>query len=214
MTTKQMSLARALVELKKASERIDHAIKTGTYVSYTIGKDTKQKTATNETVPELTAKILASYQKVSSLITNREQLKAKIVLSNATTQVKILGRSITVAEAIELKSTVQFRKNFLNQMVHQLTTVRNFAEKSNATLEAAIDKQLETLYGSEKAKIDEATLKSIGEVQRTQKELTALDPLNVMEKIEKLRGEIEDIESELNFVLSESNAQTTISVEL
>lgn len=211
--TQTMSVTRALVELKRLNERITTAIQSGKFVSRTIGKETYKKVAgTVDTVAETTRRIQASFDTVDALILNREKIKSAIVMSNATTKVTILKREVTVAEAIELKSTIGFRELYLQCLRQQLVNETTLVEKSNVLMETAIEVSLNTVYSSEKGKVDADTLKMISDPQKNQKESALLDPAKIQDRIDKLTSEISDLTSELDFTLSESNAKTLITV--
>lgn len=209
----QMSITRALVELKKLNDRINAAIHSGRYVCRTVGKNanTKLVDATG-TVDQMKTKIQASYDTVDALIGNRERIKAAIVLSNATTMVQVMGRTISVAEAIELKSTVALRQTYVTMMRTQLMRETAEVNKINALLDVTIETSLNAIYGSEKSKIDENTYKSVAGPQKEQKEAALLDPCKIDDRIAKMTAEIEEINSELDFTLSESNARTVVEV--
>lgn len=209
----QMSITRALVELKKLNDRINTAIQSGKFISRTVGKNTNAKLAEGlGTVDQMKAKIQASFDAVDSLIANRERIKAAIVLSNATTMVQVLGRTITVAEAIELKSTVALRQSYLTLMRTQLMRETASVNSVNIALDATIEASLNAIYGSEKSKIDENTYKSVAGPQKEQKEAALLDPCKIEDRIVKLTEEIEELSSSLDFTLSESNARTIVEV--
>ena len=55
---------------------------------------------------------------------------------------------------------------------------------------------------------------AVAEPQRAQKEAVLLDPKGIVSFIKKYEDEVTDVQSELDFTLSESNASTTIEVEL
>lgn len=214
MTTKQsMSITRALVELKRLNDRINTAVQSGKYVARTVGKEQFQKVAqSNDTVSEMTKSIQASFDLVDSLISNREKIKSAIVMSNAMTKVKVLNREMSIAEAIELKSTIQFRTSYLNSLITQFTRESNEVEKANVLMESAIELSLNTIYAGEKSKINEDILKTISEPQKQQKENKLLDPAKIELRIAKLREDIGDLSSELDSTLSESNSRTIIEV--
>lgn len=209
----QMSITRALVELKKLNDRIAGAVQNGKFISRTVGKNANIKLAdATGTVDQMKAKIQASFDTVDSLIGNRERIKAAIVLSNATTMVQVLGRTISVAEAIELKSTVTLRQSFLTVLRSQLMRETVAVNSVNTALDATIETSLNAIYGSEKSKIDENTYKSVAGPQKEQKEAALLDPCKIEDRIVKLTEEIEELSSSLDFTLSESNARTIIEV--
>ena len=215
MATQQISVTRALVELKRLDERISKAISGGQFVARTIGRDNHKKVVgSTASVTETEQKIQGSFDKVQSLIANREAMKSAIVMSNAKTMVTILGKTVSVAEAIELKSTVGFRTQYLNTMRQQLTSERNQVDKSAILLDAEIETSLNTLYGADSKKIDAETLKSVSDVKKNQKEQALLDSGKIEDKMAAVEADILNLSSELDFVLSESNAKTVISVEL
>lgn len=211
----KISVTRALVELKRLDERIAKAISGGQFIARTIGRDTKQKVVgSTDSVVDVEKKIQGSFDKVNALIVNRERMKSAIVMSNARTQVTILGKLVSVAEAIELKSTVAFRNMYLSVLRQQLTAERNQVEKSAIQLDAEIETSLNTLYGADSKKIDAETLKSVSDVKKNQKEQALLDSGKIDEKIAAVEADILNLTSELDFVLSESNAKTVIEVEM
>lgn len=208
-----MSITRALVELKRMNDRITTAINQGRFVARTVGQRTHQKIAGHtETVEAMKARIQSSFDSVDGLIAQRERIKAAIVLSNASTLVTLLGRSISVAEAIELKGTVVYRKSYLNSLRSQLMRENLEIEKNNVALENSIDLSLKAVYGAEKSKIDASLVAAITMPQHEQKLAALFDPLKIEDKIAKIEKEVADLESEVDFTLSESNAKTLIEV--
>ena len=215
MTMQKISVTRALVELKRLDERIGKAISGGLFVARTVGRDSNKKVAgSSDSVTAVEQRIQGSFDKVTSLIANRERIKSALVLSNATTRVTVMGRTMTVAEAIELKSTVTFRTTYMSTLRHQLLQERAQVERANIALEAEIETSLNTLYGADRAKIDAETVKSVGDVKRSQKEVALLDTGKIEAKIEAVEADILNLSSELDFVLSESNAKTELEVDL
>jgi len=214
MTTPQtMSITRALVELKRLNDRIETAIQSGKFVSRTVGKGIYKKVVgSNDTPDQMKNKIQASFDTVDSLIANRQRIKSAIVMSNAVTTVVVSGQILSVAEAIEMKSTVAFRNLYLHTLRSQQVSETKAIEAANATLDASIEAMITTICGAEKSKIDVTTLATISEPQKEQKEAAILDPSKIEDRIAKLTEEISVLSSELDFTLSESNARTIITV--
>lgn len=99
-----ISITRALSELKLLDKRILKGIKDADFLSYEINKKNVLKTF--EPKEQL--------QSVEDLIARRSTLKSKIMESNASTKVKIAGKEMLVIEAIEMKETIQYKKQLLN----------------------------------------------------------------------------------------------------
>lgn len=209
-----MSITRALVTLKTLNSQIESAIASGKFVSRTIGKNQFRKVfGSTDSVEAMSAKIQSSFDTVDGLIARRTRIKSAIVLSNATTKVTVLGQEMTVAECIDLKSTVEFRKIYLSVLRAQLAREMVDVEKANAVLQAGIDTSMNAIYGSEKTKVTEDAYKQVSNPQKEQKEAELLDPLRIETKIQALSDEILQLESELDFLLSEHNSRTTIEVD-
>lgn len=216
--TQTMSVTRALVELKTLNDKINRAIVGGVYVGLQTGTADKAKFSNSNFTTHFASKVEAegkikgSFDSVESLVNRRQAIKSAIILSNANTNVTFGGKTITVAEAIELKSTVEFRKSFLINLQGQLSHATNNMTTRNVALEAKIDKLLETSYGSEKTKVDAAVVEAISKPQRDTNSVSLFDPLDIQSKIDSQRELLDQLESELDFTLSESNARTTIVV--
>lgn len=209
-----ISITRALVELKRYDQRIAQALQ-AKFIERTIGQgDNRKVPFSTESVADVEKNIRASYDKVDALLANRAKVKSAIVLSNANTKVKVLDQEVTVAEAIEMKTSVQNRKHYVNTLRSQLQSFRQVVDSDNQKLQTKIDSSLDKIYGTEKAKIDAEMVKLVSEPQMKLHESKLLDPAGIEKRIEKLQAEITEIETELDFALSESNARTEISVDL
>lgn len=212
MTT--ISITRALVLLKTLNQQIENAISNGKFIARTVGKNQFRKVfGTNDSVEAMTAKIQASFDTVDSLIARRTKIKSAIVLSNANTRVTVMGQDLTVAECIDLKSTIEFRKMYLTVLRSQLARELVDVEKSNIVLQAAIDTSMAAIYGSEKSKVTEDVYKQVSNPQKEQKECELLNPQKIEQRIQKQEKEIIELGSEMDFLLSESNARTTIEID-
>jgi len=208
-----MSITRGLTELKRLNSRIEHAISQGKYVATTQGANKFKKIlGSSDSLEAMTAKIQASFDAVDSLIENRQAIKSAIVISNAQTFVTLMGCSMTVAEAIELKSTVAYRKLYLGTLQRQFIAASTSVDKANSQLDVTIDTLLTTVYGADKSKATPEAFQAVAGPQREQKQCEVFDPRKIELKIERLTEEISVIEAELDIVLSEQNAKSMITI--
>lgn len=214
MNTTKMSVTRALAELKRLATRIERETLGGTYVSYTVGLGNQQKmTSGSLNVTDTLAKIQGSYDTVNSLIDNRQKIKAAILASNSVTLVAIGGKEMTVASAIEWKNSVVFKKALLTELRKQYLMVTKAVDTANEKLEAAIELMVTNVLGaSDKSKVDASAFDTIAVPQRNAKSAKFLDPMEIQKQIKELEEEISLVETELDFVLSTSNAKTEIEV--
>ena len=210
-----MTITRALVTLKRLDERIQRAIDTGVFVGKVVGKGQHRKVVDSSgTLEDLENKIIGSYDTIEQLFKNREKLKSAIISSNAMTYVTIGHRSLTVAEAIALKETLPYRKHYLSTLRQQRLVALKAVDTANAALQTSLDNMLNTYLDGDKSKLDPAFHDTMIAPQREKKEMSLLTPVNIDARIAELEEEIGDLESEIDFVLSESNARTTIAVYL
>jgi ribosomal protein L17 len=215
MTTVQtMEVSRALAELKRLDDKITRAISSSTFVGVQVGLNDKAQVhnAKGTTVDQLKATIQGAYDSVTELFNQRSKIKAAIVKSNAVTLVKVGAVEMTVAEAIELKRSIENKRNLLNIMKKQSASAQQVIAQLDATLEAAIDSNLKTLYGSDKTKQDKDAYDFVAKPQRDTKAPSLIDPIKLVDKIALVEEEVSLVDTELDFTLSISNAKTLIEV--
>lgn len=207
----KFTVTRGLAELKTLTARIQTAIATGTYVAAVRGK---KEVPLNSAVTkdELTATIQKSLQSVSDLIKRRDAIKRAIIVSNGKTVVKIGNDEMTVAEAIERKSSIQFQSQLISTLQAQYMQATTQVNGQNQRVEADIEKRVIAVYGNDKGKVSKDQYDLIAEAVKGDNEAKLLDPLKVADKIADLRKEYEDFVTEVDFVLSESNARTDIEI--
>lgn len=208
MTTKQITVHAALGELKKISQRIDKAI----YNSRFIGakKISADKVSdTTMSVDDFTIDSVGSYQSITDLIALRDKIKSAIVLSNATTKLTVGEVEMTVAEAIEYKTSIQFKKNLLQRMKSQYIESVAQVNRNNERVENNLDAQVSNLAGKDSNK---ANLAGYMEEYRKQNCWTVVDPLDLKAKMDALDKEIMDFETNVDVALSISNATTFITI--
>lgn len=204
----EISITRGLAEIKLLEKRIQKEIAQSVFIGYAVGKKSVKG---YDSIPEFEAKVKGSYQSVNDLIKRRDAIKSSIVKSNAMTEVTINGQTMTVAEAIERKTSIVFEKELLNKMVNELTNVNYQVQRRNDEVQEKLHDLLQTNFGKDsKAKSDEVD--SITKPYLENNEAKVIDPLKLQSIIEELSNKLDAFESEVDFVLSESNTITKISI--
>lgn len=207
----QISITRALSELKLLSSRIDRAINESSFIiAY---KKSSKKVNNIDTPDEFSNKAKADYQSINDLIERRRQIKSAIVGSNAKTNVTIAGKEMSVAEAIERKSSIVYEINLLASMEKQYTNVLVTAQRNNELVQGKLDDLLNNTLGKEnrqKAIIDE--VEAISKPYLEQNQYDVLDVLKLGDKIKTLKDNIDLFNMEVDFILSESNTLTKIEI--
>lgn len=211
-----MSVTRALAELKRLDDRLNRmTTDQSIFVSVAVGQGDKQKVlGVSDTVQNVVSQIQSNRDRVNSMIEMRAKIKAAVVASNAATKVKLGAREMTVAEAIELKKSIDVKRNMLNAYRRQVIQANALVTKQNAALESQIETNLATIYGNEKGKVDASMFEAIAKPQREQKEASLIDPIKINDVIKSLEDEISLVETELDFTLSTSNAKTEFEIDL
>ena len=206
----QMSITQGLAELKLLDKRINKCL--GYAVDWA-----QVRTKTNK-VDEADLKKTAQseYQSYMDLVKRRDIIKRAIVLSNAQTQVTIgtgpkkwVG---TVAEAIEHKSSLTYKKNLLEKMVRNIDKVD--AEYKEAT--EALEKRLDGLLSSELGKDVKTNPETITALRTSFMEtnkIELVDPMDLKKMATDLDEEIDAFETNVDWVLSEANGKTMISLD-
>lgn len=204
----EVTVTRALTQVKTLDERIaNFAQKSEPVVSFKIG----QKSAGGRPVQEVEQLVTASFQSVKDLIAQRNTIKAAIIRSNSDTVVSIAGVQMTVAEAIERKSSIRLEAALLQTMKAQLGAATVKVEQLNRQMEADLQQLMVAAVGKDRV-VTEGELSAIRDPFITQKQATLIDPLDLAKQIALLDATIVGFTSEVDFVLSESNAITKIVI--
>ena len=204
----EITITRALAELKLLDSRIQKKTQESDFV-FLLSKRNKS----NVNVETLTNNAKGSFQSVVDLIKRRQSLKSAIILSNASTKVKLNGQDMTVAEVIECKQLVELYKSLLSKLQQNRTNVISQVERNNQQMETDLQKLLEINFGkSSNAKTNTDDIENISKTYREQNKTEMLDCINIDSKIKEVSELIEQYEKEANFVLAESNATTKIKV--
>jgi hypothetical protein len=205
MAKVSMSITQALPELKLLEKRIDKisdSIAEWCKVSHNgapVDKDKHKKEAE------------AQLQSYTALLLRRETIKRAIILSNAKSKVKIGQFEGTVAEAIEYKSSIRFKRNLLESMKECLQAKREEYERKKAEVEGRLERLLQSELGKD-VKTNPETITALTTSFRENNKVELLDPLDLSAKVTELEEMLDSFETNVDWVLSEANATTFIEV--
>lgn len=194
----KLTVTRGLSTLKLLEKRI-HKKAESTFISVNISDQTNS------------SDIKGNYDSIMDLIKYRNDLKAAIMLSNAKTIVTINNEEMSVAEAIDRKSSIAYLKLLVNSLKEQLMDARMIADNHNRNQESRLDALLEANFGSD-TKHKAENFKTIADEFWKKNKADLIDPLDLQKKIETLTEEIDNFENEVDLVLSESNATTFLDL--
>ena len=205
MSSQQMSVTQALPELKLLEKRIDkvsESIADWCKVAHNGAPLDKEKHK-KETEAQL--------QSYMDLVKRRDAIKRAIILSNANTKVKIGQFEGTVAEAIEYKASIRFKRNLLESMKESLQAKREEYERMKGQVDSRLERLLQSELGKD-VKTNPETITALTTSFRDNNKVELVDPLDLSAKIVSLEEELDAFETNVDWVLSESNAVTKISV--
>ncbi len=199
-----MSVTQALAELKLLRKRLDHGLYSvkWTDVSTKLSPINVEKFATS-------AK--ASLQSYTDLYNRYISLKTAIVRANSDTKVKIGSWEGSVADAIEYKRSIEFKKSLLESMRDQLLQTRATYEQEQSRLNDRLERLLTSELGKD-VRTNPETITALTNTFRENNRIELIDPLDLATQIKNLEQEIDSFETNVDWVLSEANGRTIISV--
>ena len=203
--TSTISVTQGLAELKLLDKRLSKGLDSIDWIAVS----TKNRRV-NEA--DLNKSASASYQSFMDLVKRRDSIKRAIVLANASTQVTIGKKwAGTVAEAIEQKSSIKIKKLLLEDMTTSIRKVeseyQNALEESNNRLDRLLTSEL-----GKDVKTNPETIAALTASFQETNKVTLVDPLNLKTKANELESEIDAFETNVDWVLSEINGKTMITV--
>lgn len=216
MTQEKMTIHKALAELKVIDNRINRAICDGSYVIANKHSNEKIGGAPINVYKE---RMKSDYQRVDDLIKRRNAIKRAVVLSNATTKVKVGDVEYTVAEAIEMKNHgMEFVDDFAKVIASQYARAKAEIDKNSGD---AIEKRAEQYVLSviqaqpkdSKMTVDSDAMKALRKTYIENNTYDMIDPLGVDDIIERMTNEVNEFNTEIDAALSVSNALTVIEFE-
>ncbi len=196
-----MSATGALNELKLLDKRISKKTMNSCFLSI--------KTGTNLANKDCDAK--ANMQSLTDLINRRSTIKAALMKSNGITIVKVGGEEMTVAAAIEKKTSIKYLNDLLYVLREQRQAMTRQMDIKNIEAQDRLDRLLESTFGKDlKARATEIT--EISDTFWTANKTILEDEIEIDLKIEELDEFIDTFESVVDLVLSEINAKTEITI--
>lgn len=209
MEKQKMTIHRALSELKL----IDSKIKKQTDSLVPCGIYQKDKLVSGHLKQEDLQKLVpASYQSILDLIKRKTDIKSAIVQANGVTKLNVAGKEMTIADAINYKSVLIFKKDLINSLKRKSALCISDMNNNNDVVNQNVQKLLEFTFGKENVKADSKDLDAVRKPYVEANEFHLFDPLNFQEKIDSLEKEVEEFEMEVDASLSEINSTTFIEI--
>ena len=185
-----MTVTRGLTELKKLQRKIDRKISEAKWTGKNLPADPKEV-----------------LQSINDMIKEKHNLKLKIMACNMVTTVVVAGATVTVAEAIQMKDTEKNIGRLLGTLRYELSDAREKIERDKSKSEDKLQKLLESFGKDITPELIKSTSDAFWLANTLVIESGTLDLAKVTAELQETH---EDFESEIDFILSESNAVTQL----
>jgi hypothetical protein len=191
----EMTLTEALVQLKALNERIFDAIADGEFAtSARQGDDMEHKQR----------EMASRTQSITDMIRRRLNIKRAVIAANAATTVVVNGEEMTLAEAIELRSSIVYQRKLLLALKAQYAFAERDAQQLTDNAEHRLDSLLKDAAADEHGTIREQFMAKQKGVVVT---CGGFDGL-----VRELSELVETVDTQLDATLSVANAHVTVEV--
>lgn len=208
MTQQTISVADALNRLKVIKARIAAGI-----AAPVIAVRSANRIPQFNSLAHFETSARAAMQSTTALLRNYTTLKSALVESNAQTRVMIGGVEMTVAAAIERKTSIAQEQALLSNLTTQLMSAKRTADSQNAQVLQQAEKQAISYFDGKPDKQAKEYADFISSyVARNQSDI--LDPLGLEGIVALMSKGIEDFLANVDLALTTSNVRTEITVDL
>ena len=138
----KMTVTRALAELKTLEKRITKVTGECEVIKVRRKEDKWD-------VQEFNRGAQSTYQSAVDLIARRDEIKRRVLQSNAVTKVRIGKEDMTIAEVIDRKQAIKFKKNLLDKLRVQKVSAQTMFDFRIEELRKKLDHLLEVNFGKE-----------------------------------------------------------------
>lgn len=220
MADRKMLVTQALDERDFLVKKIDDKIEKAHFVD-TIKQNGNKVYGGKITKEAFENKASAEYQQIIDLIKRFQRIDAAIIESNAKTMVETTYGTMSVASAISLRNRISgkgiflgradFEGLLLNKMEREYMQHTHICDDKNKKLFELAEEMRLCVLDNESKGVDDNPL-TVVEAYVLENTTELSDPLNVMERIEKLREKRTTLLTELTTQIKISNATTYIEI--
>jgi hypothetical protein len=201
---RELTIARALNEVKMLTKRIQKTAEVRSFVKSQKGEAGNQE-------PVGAVDFEAHVQSLQKLIENRAQIKNAISLANAQVLINVGQYRLTISAALAMKEGIEAQKLALNHVKKDYQNVKGQVNLMNDEADNKLANILEQNFSKDKradANDYDAIAVPFNKANLTQ----VVDEEILLKNMEAYEAMIEEFESEVDFALSEANAQVKIKI--
>jgi uncharacterized protein YoxC len=144
------------------------------------------------------------FQSINDKIDRMNRIKAALLISNATTVVDVNGKGYTIAQIIQMKQANP-QKKLLNSLKRHLSLLNSQYSREMDKYMSGLEQTLKTLPPKEDK---DKAVKVYSDNFKPKLE----DPQSLSKVIDNIEKEVSAFESEIDILLSISNAKTEIEI--
>jgi len=213
MATVKISLTRALSELKTLDSRI-HKVMSENPLAATMYNDKFVEPGfAGRNKEEVEKLITSAMERVKSLIKRREEIKNKLIEANNCTIVTVGKEQYSIAQAIDRKKFVEVLRGGLRVMRQKLTKAEETYEDARMQFESNRQATISNMTGGKDIKEGDKNVAAVLAGYDAANRLEFIDPCKAAEYISNEMEKLEEFVANVDFVLSEANSRTEISIE-
>ena len=208
-----ITITRALTRIKSIDKLLEKEL-SDNQTPFVVAIKKDSKIAGFENKESYMTAVKARLQSINALINEKTKLKNAILKSNSVTKVIIAGKEYTVSDAIAMKEIIEKKNLLLGKLNGDYAQASFTMDKENERAKVSAENYIINIFGSDKTSnknlADEIETATKAYMDRNSYSLC--DPISIKSKINELEKEIIEFRDEVDLVLSESNAKTSIEV--
>lgn len=210
MITETMTVAEALETLKTIEKKLGNSIDV-----FIPCRANKVKESNCDGIPKDRWKEenLAVFHSVVSLLNRRRALKEALNTSNAQTKIKVCGREMSIAAAIDMKQYgISFYEDFLSRIANINAAEARRVNDINLRVDMEAQKSAEAIHcsNSDNKPNPEDFKKTVDDYVASHR-YELFSAINVEKEIHNLQDFIDNFTTEINSKITISNATTNIT---
>ena len=207
---KTLTLTRALNEIKLTEKKINDVAEKNTGWTV-ITKNGKITSGRYSDVDNFNSTVKANKDKIITLIAYRHSIKKALLDANNNTMVKIAGTEMSIAQAIDRKSFATMELSLYREILSDVNKTQSIFDREQTLLNQKIDALINTALEGD-GKKDPEVVKGIEKSVRENNNFVVEDKSKITDWVRNSIEQLEEFLNEVDFVLSEVNAKTTIEV--
>lgn len=203
----KMTLTRLLSEIKTTEEQINKF----PIIAGVGSNNTKRVDSEFLSIEDFALESQSRYDKWFALQTKLITLKAARNKANTTTMVTVRGDQMSMDTAVAKKALLPIQQAALTHLKNQIAMADRHVQKADTDVQTAVEKSTNTAAGT--GSVTAEQLEVFKAMYETSLGKTLVIGSNIKTALANLEEYITEFTAEIDYVLSEANATTTVEIE-